>query len=104
MKRFDNGEIQPVEFTVHDDRTAGATVTVASATYVPLNSSGATLQASANATMTNNGTALVTIAGSVDTTTATFTDDLAFEVKFTYVIGAQTLIEHVHCLMTETKL
>ncbi len=102
MVSIDNNEIKNVWIEIRE-RDAG-TVTVASQTFAVLNSSDATVQASANASISNNGTAAVQIFGLVDASTATLAAGSSYKVKFTYTIGQETYIDTVPIKVVETRL
>ena len=93
MILFDKNEIKWVWIQV-EERDAGV-VTVASATFEVFAASGASVQASADAAITNNGTIAVTLSGLVDTSTANFISGATYEVKFTYQIDSETYIDAV---------
>lgn len=68
----------------------GAVLTVASSTFEVFDTAGASVQASASATITNNGTAKVTLSGLITSTAAGFVIDSDYDILFTYIIGTQT--------------
>ncbi len=53
------------------------------------------MQASADATITNSGTAAVTLSGLVDSSAASFVSGATYEVRFTYQIDSETYIDAV---------
>ena len=93
MIQFDKNEIKWVWIQV-EERDAGA-VTVASATFEVFAAGGISVQASADATITNSGTTAVTLSGLVDTSTASFASGATYEVKFMYQIDSETYIDAV---------
>lgn len=96
--------IKPVGFTVKDNWTEGATITVASATFQVNDTDGVAVQASSSATITNNGTALVRISGNVDTTASGFVDGSSYEAVFTYTVGSVTDKVKIDIKIGETSL
>jgi len=89
---FEKNEIKPVWITVYE--RDGATVTVATADFEVFDTAGASKQASASATITDNGTATPDISGVVDTSVAAFTAGSTYKVQFTVVIGTNTYIRN----------
>ena len=69
----------------------GATVTVTSPLMDVVSDSGTVIQAEAQASLDDNGTAAVTIYGLVDTTPATFVDGEWVKARFTFTIGDEIL-------------
>jgi hypothetical protein len=78
------GEIDLKQFTI--ERNDKAVLTVTSATYIIYSKDGDALTTSANATITNNATALVTV--SADISAGTNTGERY--VEFSCVIGSYT--------------
>lgn len=79
-------EVDGVHIELWDDHT-GDSVTVDSATFEVFDSDDTTVQASANATITDNSTATPDISGEVDTTVAGFVVDDEYLVQFVVTIG-----------------
>lgn len=80
-------EVDAVFIEGWDDHT-GADITIASATFEVFDSDGVSVQTSANATITDNGTATPDVSGLVDTTAAAFTVDSEYNVQFVITIGS----------------
>ncbi len=102
MISFDKNEVKPVEIIVEE--RDGSSITISSATFEVFDTSGNSVQASSNASITNNSSAAVTLSGTVDTSTSDFTDGESYEVKFTYTIGSYTYIDTVYIKLKETRI
>ena len=87
------GAIEDARVTV--DEAGGAVLTVATAVYQVFDLAGASVQAQDDATITDNGTALVVLSGLITTTAAGFVIDSDYEILFTYTIGAQTKLKRI---------
>ncbi len=61
-------------------------------------------QASADATVSDNNTALVKVRGLVDTTVAGFVDGSSYKIRFTVTIGSEVLKGHIPMKVGEEKL
>ena len=88
MLTYTKAEIKDAWIEV-DDRDAG-TVTVSSQIFDVVDSTDVVVQASAAASVSNNGTTLVQIFGLVDATQSGFVAGSAYKVRFSYVIGSET--------------
>ena len=71
----------------------GSVVTVSTYSFQVFDKDGNSVQGSATASISGNGTAAVEIYGLVDTTAAGFTAGSWYYVRFAYVIGAETYIK-----------
>ena len=80
------------------------TVTVTDATFLVMNSSDTTIQASASATILNNTTTEVEVYGLVDTTPVTFVDGEWVKCQFTITIDDVILIVGDPIYLKESKL
>lgn len=87
------GAIEDARITV--DEADGAVLTVATAVFEVFDLAGASVQAVGNATITNNGTALVTLSGLITSTAAGFVINSDYEILFTYTIGTQTKLKRL---------
>ncbi len=87
------GAIEDGRITV--DEADGAVLTVATAVYEVFDLAGASVQAEGNATITDNGTALVILSGLITTTAAAFVINSDYEILFTYTIGTQTKLKRL---------
>ncbi len=67
-----------------------ATFTIATAVYQVYDLAGVSVQAQANATITNNASAEVTLSGIITTTAAGFVINSDYEILFTYTVGTPT--------------
>ena len=83
------GEIKHswIEVTERD----GGTATVSTYTFEVFDKDDTSVQASATASISGNGTAEVKIYGLVDTTDDGFVVGSSYYVLFTYIIGSETL-------------
>ena len=91
--RMIKGAIEDARITVNE--ADGAVLTVATAVYEVFDTAGTSVQAETNATITNNGTALVTLSGIVTTTAAGFVIHSDYDILFTYTIGSQTKLHRL---------
>ncbi len=82
----------------------GESITVTSQTFDVIAADDTVIQASGNASVVNNNTALVRIFGLIDTTVAGFVDGTTYKVRFTIVIGAETYKRNVPMRVGEQRL
>ena len=98
MIELEKTEIKDVwiEVTERD----GGTVTVSTYTFEVFDKDATSVQASATASISGNGTVEVKIYGLVDTTDDGFVVKSSYYVRFTYIIGSETYIEDVWLTIT----
>ena len=86
------------------DDHEGGNATFDSATFEVFDSDDSSVQASAAATISDNGTPTPDIRGLVDTTTASFVASGAYKVEFVVEVGVETLRPVVPIKLTEERL
>lgn len=86
-----------------DSHDETATVTIDSATFEVFDSDGSSVQASASATISDNGTVTPDVYGLVDCTAAGFTSGNYYEVLFLVTIGSEVIPHSVHIKCVEKK-
>jgi hypothetical protein len=82
-----------------EDQHTGSTVTITSATFQVFDKDGVSVQASASATLSDNGTATPDIYGLVDCTASGSTDGDYYDVLFLITIGSEIydFTAHIKC-------
>jgi hypothetical protein len=86
-----------------EDIHTGAVVTIDSATFEVFDADASSVQGSAAATLSDNGTATPDIYGLVDCTAAGFTAEEYYEVLFIMTIGTEEISHSVHIKCVEKK-
>jgi len=88
---FEKNEIKNVWVQIEERDQGTVTITTGADTiFDVVDEDNTVVQASAQASVSNNGTALVKLYGLVDTTAAEFVDGSTYKVRFTAKIGAET--------------
>lgn len=99
MIKFDKGEKKNVWIEVAERDGTAFTITEAGTVFEVFDDAGTSVQAEAAATVSG-----AKIYGLVDTTTVKFVAGSSYEVKFTFIIGAETYIDVVAIKLEETRL
>ena len=91
MKELNKGAIKSIPIQV--TKRGGGVLTVASANFQVFDEDDSSVQDSGVATISGNGTSLVTLDGIVDTSAVGFVEGGTYKAKFTVVIGSEAFVE-----------
>lgn len=103
MQQMRKNSKEKVWIEAWDDH-GGDTVTIDSATFEVFDSDDSSVQTSAPATLTDNGTTTPDICGLVDTSVAAFVANGAYKVEYVVTIGDEEFRPVVPIKLTEERL